>query len=132
MSSRLPPSSAHSIKFGHAQSTPPSKSSTFGQGRNDGVLEWLDYAECSLCRDPLLNGAAKGKHYWMTSCGHILCSSDEHQHQEGICTACNKQMELFLIQEGSVSAVLLLFKGSDVAGSYHQGMKYGFKMARRS
>lgn len=41
-------------------------------------------------------------------------------------------MELFLIQEGSVSAVLLLFKGSDVAGSYHQGMKYGFKMARRS
>lgn len=48
MSSRLPPSSAHSIKFGHAQSTPPSKSSTFGQGRNDGVLEWLDYAECSL------------------------------------------------------------------------------------
>ncbi|OWZ73056.1 hypothetical protein AYX14_01484 [Cryptococcus neoformans] len=102
MSSRLPPSSSHSIKFGHAQSTPPSKSSTFGQERNVGVLEWLDYAECSLCRDPLLNGAAKGKHYWMTSCGHLLCSSDEHQHQEGRCTACNKQMELFLIQEGSL------------------------------
>lgn len=48
MSSRLPPSSSHSIKFGHAQSTPPSKSSTFGQERNVGVLEWLDYAECSL------------------------------------------------------------------------------------
>ncbi|KGB78860.2 hypothetical protein CNBG_4698 [Cryptococcus deuterogattii R265] len=104
MSSRLPPSSSHSIKFGHAQSTSPSKSSTFGQERSDGVLDWLDYAECSLCRDPLLNGAGKGKCYWMTSCGHILCSSDEHQHREGICTACNKQMELFIIQEGSLPA----------------------------
>ncbi|KIS02520.1 hypothetical protein L804_00790, partial [Cryptococcus deuterogattii 2001/935-1] len=81
MSSRLPPSSSHSIKFGHAQSTSPSKSSTFGQERSDGVLDWLDYAECSLCRDPLLNGAGKGKCYWMTSCGHILCSSDEHQRK---------------------------------------------------
>ncbi|TYJ55100.1 hypothetical protein B9479_004238 [Cryptococcus floricola] len=102
MSSRLPPPSSH-IPFGNTNSTPSSKQSTSRQEKHDGgELEWLDYAECALCHDALTEGALRGRHFWMTSCGHILCSAEEHDHQAGICTFCNKKMENFLIQQGSL------------------------------
>ncbi|WVQ77569.1 hypothetical protein IAR50_007257 [Cryptococcus sp. DSM 104548] len=102
MSSRLPPPSSH-IPFGNTNSTPSSKQSTSGQERNDGGdLEWLDYAECALCHDTLADGVLRGKHFWMTSCGHILCSAVEHDHRAGVCTFCHKKMENFLIQQESL------------------------------
>ncbi|WVQ84819.1 hypothetical protein IAT38_006976 [Cryptococcus sp. DSM 104549] len=114
--SRLPPSSSNSLPFGHdyTPSRPNGPSGpggsggaggTGGTGDNSletGELAWLDYAECAICRDSLMDGVSNGKHFWMTSCGHILCSAEEHEHRAGVCTACGKKMEHFLIQEGSL------------------------------
>ncbi|WVQ66192.1 uncharacterized protein L199_004371 [Kwoniella botswanensis] len=106
--SRLPPVQTKGLKFGAGSS---SQGSSSGKGSNnkgkskedeDGKLPFLDYISCNICNEPFFDGIAKGKIFWMTSCAHVMCNDEKHQHKEGICTVCGKTMQAVTMEQGNL------------------------------
>ncbi|WWD20470.1 hypothetical protein CI109_104946 [Kwoniella shandongensis] len=111
-----PPSSNPSARFstdknddinGHNHSKENGRGAEGGEGGGEGEddLPYLNYVTCCLCRDRFIDTAGpegKGKAFFMTSCGHILCSAEEHNHKKGVCTACKKSMTMVEIAQSSL------------------------------
>ncbi|KAK6908605.1 hypothetical protein I203_102608 [Kwoniella mangroviensis CBS 8507] len=109
--SRLPPVQTKGLKFGAGSS---SQGSSSGKGSNnkgkskedeDGKLPFLDYISCNICNEAFFDGIAKGKIFWMTSCAHVLCNDEQHQHKEGICTVCGKTMQAVTMEHGNLQPI---------------------------
>ncbi|WWC92654.1 uncharacterized protein L201_007613 [Kwoniella dendrophila CBS 6074] len=107
--SKLPAVKTKGIKFGvnsssHISSSSPNSKSSSKKKKEEaeGGLPFLDYINCNLCNDPFWDGIEKGKIFWMTSCGHIICNDEQHELKEGICTVCGKKMSAVTMEEGNL------------------------------
>ncbi|WVW87077.1 hypothetical protein I302_109134 [Kwoniella bestiolae CBS 10118] len=109
--SRLPPVQVKGLKFGTGSSSQGSSSgnNSMNKGKNkeeeDGKLPYLDYITCNICNEPFFDGIAKGRIFWMTSCAHVVCNDEAHQHKEGICTVCGKNMQAVTMEEGNLQPI---------------------------
>ncbi|WVF68353.1 hypothetical protein IAT40_003118 [Kwoniella sp. CBS 6097] len=71
-----------------------------------GALAFLNDTVCVVCNEGIVTGAQKGRIYYMTSCGHIICNKPEHDNKHNICTACGKPMTAKQIDEENLPSDL--------------------------
>ncbi|WWC66030.1 uncharacterized protein I303_108652 [Kwoniella dejecticola CBS 10117] len=111
--SRLPPIKVKATtKSGSGSSSIPSSEAGDSKGdgkkkkkeeEEEGSLPFLDQVYCNICNEPFFDGIAKGRVFSLTTCGHLVCDDEEHQHKEGTCTVCGKsKIHTVTMEEGNL------------------------------
>ncbi|WRT69844.1 uncharacterized protein IL334_006835 [Kwoniella shivajii] len=117
--SRLPSATPQGKMFGAKSSSEPSISQTPNTSKKkeeEGEFPFLDFLTCNICGEPFFTGLEKGKVFWLSSCGHVMCDAEEHDHKEGLCTTCGKKMKCVSLQEGHIQPMQKAFLSNTERG----------------